>query len=113
MAHFARVEQGHVTQVIVATPLHISGLSDSENWIQTSFNTHGGVHALGNIPLRKNYAGIGYSYDAVKDAFIAPQPYPSWILNETTCLWNAPIPMPTDGKPYTWNESSGTWTAAI
>ena len=108
MAHFAFVEHGLVTQVIVAAPLHIMGLNNSEDWIQTSYNTHGGQHPHGK-PLRKNFAGIGYTYDRVRDAFIAPKPYPSWILNETTCLWNAPIPMPTDGTPYTWDESLGTW----
>ena len=108
MAHFALVEHGLVTQVIVATPLHIMGLNNSEDWIQTSYNTSGGQHPQGK-PMRKNYAGVGYTYDRVRDAFIAPQPFASWILTEDTCLWNAPIPMPTDGTPYTWDESLGTW----
>ena len=89
MSHFALVENGTVAQVIVATPLHIMGLNNSEDWIQTSYNTHGGEHPAGK-PLRKNYAGIGYTYDRVRDAFIQPQPNPSWVLDEVTCLWQAP-----------------------
>ena len=82
---------------------------------QTSYNTHGGVHSLGGTPFRKNYAGLGYTYDANRDAFIPPKPYNSWVLNETTCLWNAPVAMPSDvgqGDPpkrYTWNEETRTW----
>jgi len=78
---------------------------------RTSFNTSGGLHAMGGIPMRKNYAGVGYTYDAVRDAFIPPQPYPSWILNETTCLWDSPVPMPTDGTKYSWNEATTSWAA--
>jgi len=115
MSHFAKVSNGVVTRIIVAEPEFFHTFVDTSpgEWIQTSYNTAGGVHTKGGTPLRKNYAGIGFIYDKVRDAFIAPQPYPSWILNETTCLWDAPIPMPTDGAPYTWDESSGTWTAAI
>ena len=76
---------------------------------QTSYNTHGGVHALGGTPLRKNYAGIGYTYDAGRDAFIPPQPYASWVLNETTCLWDAPVAYPDDGKHYSWDEATTSW----
>ena len=76
---------------------------------QTSYNTHGGVHALGGTPLRKNYAGIGYTYDAGRDAFIPPKPYASWLLNETTCLWDAPVAMPNDGKRYSWDEATTSW----
>ena len=82
---------------------------------QTSYNTHGGVHSNGGTPFRKNYAGLGYTYDANRDAFIPPKPYNSWVLNETTCLWNAPVAMPSDvgqGDPpkrYTWNEETRTW----
>ena len=108
MAHFALVEHGLVTQVIVAAPLHIMGLNNSEDWIQTSFNTHGGQHPQGK-PLRKNYAGVGYTYDRVRDAFIAPKPYPSWILNESTCCWDAPTPYPTDDKLYRWDEATLAW----
>ena len=78
-------------------------------WKQTSYNTHGGVHDNGGTPLRKNHAAIGYIYDEDRDAFIAPKPYQSWKLNENTCRWEAPTPMPTDGKKYNWNETNLTW----
>ena len=78
-------------------------------WKQTSYNTHGGVHKLGGTPFRKNHAGIGYTYDEDKDAFIPPQNYPSWILNEDTCLWEAPVAHPDDGKHYNWNEEITNW----
>ena len=78
-------------------------------WKQTSYNTHGGVHDNGGTPLRKNHAGIGYTYDETRDAFIAPKPFNSWILNEDTCLWNAPVAYPTDGGNYKWNETNLTW----
>ena len=78
-------------------------------WKQTSYNTSGGVHKLGGTPLRKNHAGIGYTYDEDRDAFIAPKPYNSWIFNENTCLWEAPSAMPDDDNNYTWNESTTTW----
>jgi hypothetical protein len=82
-------------------------------WKQTSYNTHGGVHSNGGIPFRKNHASIGYTYDEQRDAFIPIKPFNSWILNETTCLWNSPIPMPNDAsidKRYTWNEETQSWT---
>ena len=78
-------------------------------WIQTSYNTKGGEHLLGGTPLRKNYAGIGYTYDSVRDAFIPPSPYNSWILIEETCQWTAPVPYPLDGQRYYWNESIKGW----
>ena len=78
-------------------------------WKQTSYNTHGGVHNNGGTPLRKNHAGIGYTYDEDRDAFIAPKPFNSWILNEDTCNWNAPVAMPIDDNKYSWNESTLTW----
>jgi hypothetical protein len=78
-------------------------------WKQTSYNTIGGVHKSGGTPLRKNYAGIGYTYDEDKDAFIPPKPFNSWTLNETTCLWEAPVAYPDDDNDYTWNESTQTW----
>ena len=78
-------------------------------WIQTSYNTQGGVHSEGGTPLRKNYAGVGYTYDSVRDAFIAPQPYASWILNEDTCLWDSPVPYPTDDLMYSWDEDTTSW----
>jgi len=78
-------------------------------WKQTSYNTHGGVHNNNGTPFRKNHAGIGYTYDEDRDAFISPKPFNSWILNETTCIWNAPVAYPTDGKRYTWNETTKNW----
>ena len=112
MAHYAKVVNGTVTQVIVAEASFFDTFVDTEpgEWIQTSYNTHGGVHSLGGTPLRKNYAGIGYSYDRTKDAFIPPKPYSSWILDDTTCQWKSPIDMPTDelasGKCYYWDEAA-------
>jgi hypothetical protein len=78
-------------------------------WAQTSYNTYGGVHSNGGTPFRKNYAGKGYTYDETRNAFIAPQPYPSWTLNEDTCIWESPTPYPDDGEMYTWNEETLTW----
>ena len=78
-------------------------------WKQTSYNTHGGVHNNGGTPFRKNHAGIGYTYDETRDAFIAPKPFNSWILNEDTCIWNAPVAYPTDDNIYKWNETNLTW----
>jgi len=81
-------------------------------WKQTSYNTNGGIHSLGGIPFRKNHAGIGYTYDLQRDAFIPQKPYNSWVLNETTCNWDAPIPIPSDAssdKRYTWNEETQNW----
>jgi len=113
MAHFAKVSNGVVVQVIVAEPEFFQTFVDTSpgEWIQTSYNTKGGVHTNGGTPLRKNYAGIGYTYDRTRDAFIPPQPYASWTLNEDTCLWDAPTPMPTEGGPYVWNESTQSWEA--
>ena len=93
MAHFAKVNNGIVEQVIVAEPEFFDTFVDSSpgQWIQTSYNTHGGVHLLGGTPLRKNYAGIGFTYDSTKDAFIPPKPYASWTLNEDSCLWEPPV----------------------
>ena len=109
MSHFARVTaQGIVEQVIVAEQDFIDTLPDQTSWVQTSYNTQGGQHPEGR-PLRKNYAGIGYTYDPVRDAFIPPQPYDSWTLNEDTCLWDAPVAYPDDGKSYTWDEATTNW----
>ena len=109
MSHFARVNaQGIVEQVIVAEQDFIDTLPDRTSWVQTSYNTRGGQHPEGR-PLRKNYAGIGYTYDYVRDAFISPKPYASWTLNEDTCLWDAPTPYPTDGKTYNWDENTQQW----
>lgn len=104
MAHFAKVKDGIVIKVIVAEQEFINNLVEVEagEWIQTSYNTYGGVHSLGGTPLRKNFAGIGYIYDHTKDAFYAPQPYASWTLNETTCLWEPPIVKPNGN--YKWDE---------
>ena len=122
MAHFAKVNNGIVEQVIVAEPEFFETFVDSSpgQWIQTSYNTRGGVHynpetgepsADQSKALRKNYAGINYSYDAQRDAFIPPKPYASWVLNEQTCLWDAPVAMPNDGGNYAWNESTQAWDA--
>ena len=80
------------------------------NWRQTSYNTHGGIHSLGGIPFRKNHAGIGMTYDQTRDAFIPPKPFNSWILNENTCLWDAPVARPNDNNIYSWNEENQNWT---
>jgi hypothetical protein len=111
MAHFAKVLNGIVVNVIVAEPEFFESFVDTSpgEWIQTSYNTHGGVHSLGGTPLRKNFAGVGYTYDSKRDAFIPPKPFPSWVLNEDTCLWDAPIPMPTDGNEYKWDEEGQQW----
>jgi hypothetical protein len=115
MSHFAKVLNGKVIQVIVAEPEFFDTFVDSSpgQWVQTSYNTFGGVHRNGGTPLRKNYAGIGFTYDAQKDAFIAPKPYESWVLNEDSCLWEAPIPMPTDEKFYDWDETSLSWKETV
>ena len=115
MAHFAKVENGVVTQVIVIDQdtLNLGHWGDPSLWIQTSYNTQGGKHLLGGTPLRKNYAGIGFTYDANRDAFLPPRPFPSWVLDEDTCLWGAPTPMPTDGKMYNWNEDSKSWVEFV
>lgn len=112
MAHFAQIDENNtVIQVIVVEQDVIdTGLFGApSSWIQTSYNTHGGQHLLGGTPLRKNYAGIGYTYDITRDAFIAPKPFPSWVLNEDTCQWEAPTPMPTDDKIYNWDEATTSW----
>jgi hypothetical protein len=111
MGHFAKVVDGKVTQVIVAEPDFFDTFVDSSagTWLQTSYNTHGGQHTNGGTPLRANYAGIGYTYDATNDVFYAPQPYASWTISAPTWTWEAPTPMPTDGKPYKWDEATTSW----
>ena len=111
MSHFAKVTDGKVTQVIVAEKEFFDTYVDSTpgEWIQTSYNTQGGVHKLGGTPLRGNYAGIGYTYDRTNDVFYAPQPYASWVLNKTTWSWEAPVAMPTDDKKYAWDEAVKNW----
>ena len=115
MSHFAKVENGIVTQVIVIEQdvVDTGHWGNPALWIQTSYNTRGGQHILGGTPLRKNYAGAGYTYDSERDAFIPPQPYASWVLDETTCQWQAPTPMPTDDKMYTWDEDTTSWVKII
>lgn len=114
MGHFAKVLNNIVTQVIVAEPEFFDTFVDSSpgQWIQTSYNTYGGQHPEGR-PLRKNYAGIGFTYDAEKDAFIPPQPFASWTLNNDTCLWESPTPMPTDGRRYNWDEAQQQWIEQV
>jgi len=129
MAHFAELDENNI--VIRVISVHNNELLDDEGnesevkgiafltslyshlgeleWKQTSYNTQGGVHKLGETPFRKNYAGIGYTYDKSRDAFIPPKPYPSWVLDEDKCLWEAPTAMPDDGEKYRWNESEGSW----
>jgi hypothetical protein len=126
MATFAKI--GLNSKVIEVLSVHNNELKDSngveqENigidfltkltgwsiWVQTSYNTHGGVHNNNGTPVRKNHAGIGYTYDEDRDAFIAPTPFNSWILNEDTCIWEAPVTYPDDGERYTWNEATTTW----
>lgn len=116
MAHFAKVHNGIVTNVIVLNEEDAATFDDGEPgvWVQTSYNTKGGQHPEGR-PLRKNYAGIGYTYDEQRDAFIPPKPFESWLLNEDTCLWDPPVPYPTDvgteenPKFYVWNEETVSW----
>lgn len=125
MAHFAQIDSNNIViQVIVVAD---ADTTDSQgnfyesigitfcqnllggNWKQTSYNTQGGVHSNGGTPFRKNYAGIDYTYDLERDAFIPPKPFNSWVLNETTCIWDAPVTMPSDDKRYTWDENTTNW----
>lgn len=123
MAHFAQIDDNNiVTQVIVIEQEMVdTGLwGDPAKWIQTSYNTRGGIHYGGNdfpdggVALRKNFAGIGYTYDAARDAFYSPKPYASWVLNETSCLWEAPVPYPVteENTLYTWDEATTSWVTA-
>jgi len=126
MASFAKIDQNNI--VITVNAVHnnellIDGVENeqkgidflntlfhtNDNWKQTSYNTSGGIHRLGGTPFRKNYAGIGYTYDEDRDAFIAPQPYPSWTINEDTCQWEAPVAFPDEGQSYQWNEETTSW----
>lgn len=118
MAHFAQIDENNVVlQVLVIDQdvINTGMFGDPASWIQTSYNTRGGVHygpdnqPDGGVALRKNYAGIGHIYDPVRDAFYAPQPWPSWILDENTCQWQPPVPFPTDGKNYVWDEATISW----
>jgi hypothetical protein len=126
MASFAKIGlNGKVIEVqsVVNEVLHDSNGVEQESigidfltkltgwaiWKQTSYNTKGGVNSSGGVPFRKNHAGIGYTYDENRNAFIPPKPYNSWTLNEDTCLWESPIPMPQDNNTYNWNEANQTW----
>jgi hypothetical protein len=111
MAHFAEVVDGVVERVIVADSKEWCQANLGGTWVQTSYNTHGGVHSQGGTPLHKNYAGIGYTFDGT--GFAAPQPYASWTLDEETYLWQAPVAMPEDGKIYTWNEDDLAWVELV
>jgi hypothetical protein len=121
MAHYAFLDENSVvTEVIVGKDEGEDGVDWEAHYgafrgqacKRTSYNTHGGVHSSGGTPLRKNYAGIGYTYDSQRDAFIPPKPFASWVLNDDTCLWGAPAVMPDDGKQYQWDEAAGVWVEA-
>lgn len=115
MGHYAKVVDGKVIDIKVAKAEYMETFVDNTpgEWIKTSYNTHGGVHSGGKTPLRKNYAGIGYTYDKDRDAFIPPQPWPSWVLNEDTCCWEPPVPEPdfSNGVMHYWDEENRKWVA--
>ena len=107
MSHYALIENDIVVNVVVAEADWVA--QQSGEWVQTSYNTRGGVHTQGGVPLRKNFAGIGYTYNRTLDAFVPPKRYPSWVLNETTGLWDAPKPKPDMENAYIWNEDTQDW----
>jgi hypothetical protein len=118
MAHYALLDSNNIVTEVITGRDQGSDDTDWEQWYgdfrgqvckRTSYNTHGGKHLLGETPFRKNYAGMGYTYDSARDAFIPPQTYPSWVLNEETCQWDAPVAMPTDGQRYYWDEATTSW----
>lgn len=120
MAHYAKINENNIVETVIVAEEDFIQKQEGK-WIQTSYNTRGGVHYEpdSNTPssdqskaLRKNYAGIGYTYDETKDAFISPKPFESWILNENTCVWEAPVSYPEDGNDYNWNESTLSWDLA-
>jgi len=130
MAHFAKLNQENIViavHVVHNNELLVDGVEDEQKgidflnnlhktndvWKQTSYNTQGGIHTLGGTPLRKNYAGIGFTYDETRDAFIPKQPYASWVLNEDTCQWEPPVAYPAMDKPYEWNEETTSWDEII
>lgn len=115
MSHFAKVLDGKVIQVIVAEPEFFDTFVDTSPgaWIQTSYNTQGNQHLLGGTPLRGNYAGLGFTYNATDDVFYAEQPFPSWILNKNTWSWDAPVAMPVDDKRYQWDEATINWVEVV
>ena len=114
MSHFAKLDENNIVIFVTRGRQEDDGLEDElsartgDTYKQTSYNTCGGIHLLGGTPYRKNYAGIGYTYDQTRDAFIPPKPFPSFVLNETTCLWDAPVPMPDEGQ-WTWDEDNQQW----
>ena len=118
MAHYAYLDENNIVTQVIVGPDENYNNTDWEQFYgeyrgvickRTSYNTQGGVHLTGGIPFRKNYAGIGYYFDEARDAFVPPKPYPSWILNEDSCLWEPPVAYPTDGKQYVWNEENTNW----
>jgi len=121
VAHFAKLGTDNIVEKVEVVSNNIAtteqdGINFLNNlyntndiWKQTSYNTYAGEHKLDGTPLRKNYAGIGYTYDEDRDAFIPPKPYSSWVLDEETCNWEAPVVYPDDGKFYNWNETNQTW----
>jgi hypothetical protein len=121
MGHYAKIEKNKVVEVVVASSNYFDAKRDTlfkGEWIKTSYNTHGGIHynSETNEPsenqtkaLRKNFAGIGYTYDRKLDAFIPPKPYPSWLLDKETCTWNAPAKHPSDDSFYIWDEEKKSW----
>jgi hypothetical protein len=112
MSHFAEIDSNNIVlRVIVAEQdfINSGAVGDHANWIQTSYNTLAGEHRLGGTPLRKNYAGSGYKYDKQRDAFIPPKPFDSWVLSENTCQWLSPVPYPSDGNDYAWDEAIINW----
>jgi hypothetical protein len=119
MAHFAKLDSNNIVTFVTVGRQEDDGQEavlsarTGDVYKQTSYNTHGGVHKLGGTPLRKNYAGVGYTYDEQRDAFIPPQPYPSWTLVEDTCQWTAPVLYPADGKMYNWDEATLSWIEFI
>ena len=125
MAHFAKLGVGNIVEQIIVVSNDIAITEQAgvdfinklyntrDVWKQTSYNTYGGVHNNNGTPLRKNFAGIGYQYDQTRDAFIPKKPFNSWVLNEDTCLWNAPVAKPQDDKIYKWNENNLTWNEIV
>jgi hypothetical protein len=123
MASFAKIGSGNIVEQVVSVSNEVATTeqagveflqnlyNDTATWKQTSYNTYGGVHSLDGTPFRKNFAGVGYTYDETKNAFIAPKPYASWVLDDDTCLWEAPVVYPDDDKEYEWNEDTTSWDA--
>ncbi len=121
MASFAKIGIGNKVEKVLVVHNNVAtseqaGVEFLQNlygsrdlWLQTSYNTYGGVHRLGGTPFRKNFAGVDYTYDQTRDAFIPPKTFNSWILNEDTCRWEAPVSRPDDGEKYEWNESTTSW----